>query len=166
MSGRLYPQICPVRGLTPQLTSNIFSRAIPDTLLAKLLVGQAIGSPSYILGDAQGAVCTAPGYAAQSLAAPVLWGANGLEGLFALFPPVVFALTGQGSPAQTIYSVALADDTNKSLLFVAVLTTPWAIPIGGGSLLVQPFFFHRGGGLGITATWSPLNWLSARTLAY
>ena len=82
--------------------------------------------------------CTAPGYAAINVPYTSWSGATAAGVANYSAPNITFSLTGQGAPAQTVYGHYVTDQTSGVLLFGLTWAAPWAIPSGGGPVLITP----------------------------
>lgn len=72
--------------------------------------------------------CSAPGYARVSLT-PANWtGSTSLGVANYSYPTITFAITGPGSPGQTVYGHYVFDPSTSELWWVQVWATAWVIP--------------------------------------
>lgn len=105
------------------------------TLTLRLFVNSFTPLCTSILSDFT--TCAAPGYADIALVA-ASWTQMTVSCLTsATYPTQTFILTGQGSPAETIYGHVLFDSTASEVWWSQAWTTPFVIPSGGGAVAVN-----------------------------
>lgn len=80
--------------------------------------------------------CTAPGYADVSLAGGNWTGSTTAGVATYVYPTITFTFSGNGG-GQIIYGYAIFDDTQGTVLWAGTLGTSYAIPSGGGALLLN-----------------------------
>lgn len=103
--------------------------------------------------------CSAPGYAELPLSILNREPQTGGYTMLVHFETSVWTFTGQGSPAETIYSAIAYDKISGLIVFKYLLPSPYAIPSAGGTLRLQLQ-------LGFTSAPAAEGTLSPSTLVY
>lgn len=121
-------------GLMAEFMLGIAQPAI--SIVYHLFVNNVTVSYATVIGDLT--ECTAPGYASQ--AAPDAGWSGSVSAGVANYthPDLTFSMTGPGSPAQTVYGHWAEDSTTGDILWAQTWATPFAIPAGGGAVVVSP----------------------------
>lgn len=98
----------------------------PPNLYLGLFVNNITPTAGNVLADFT--ECSAPGYARVSLTPGNWTGSTTLGVADYLYPTITFAITGPGTPGQTVYGHFVLDPSASVWWWAQVWTTAWVIP--------------------------------------